>query len=83
MPDNTKTGVTKACFYEPDLNLTYLDMARHYDTAVLPTRVRKPQDKAKVESAVPGRRAPDLGQVEKPDSFQPRRTQPADPRAAR
>lgn len=52
VPDNTKTGVTKACFYEPDLNPTYLDMARHYDTAILPTRVRKPQDKAKVESAV-------------------------------
>jgi len=52
VPDNTRTGVTKACFYEPDLNPTYLDMARHYDTAVLPTRVRKPRDKAKVENAV-------------------------------
>ncbi|MEW6674365.1 MAG: IS21 family transposase [Thermodesulfobacteriota bacterium] len=52
VPDNTKTGVTKACFYEPDLNPTYLDMARYYQTAVLPTRVKKPQDKAKVESAV-------------------------------
>jgi len=52
VPDNTRTGVTKACYYEPELNPTYLDMARHYGTAILPTRVRKPRDKAKVESAV-------------------------------
>jgi transposase len=52
VPDNLKTGVTKACFYEPDINPTYLDMARHYGTIIIPTRVRKPKDKAKVEVAV-------------------------------
>lgn len=52
VPDNLKSGVKQACFYEPDLNPTYRDMAAHYDTAVVPTRVRKPRDKAKVESAV-------------------------------
>lgn len=52
VPDNTKTGVTSACFYEPDLNPTYQDMALHYGTAVLPTRVRRPRDKAKVETGV-------------------------------
>jgi len=52
VPDNLKTGVTKACYYEPDINPTYLDMANHYSTAVLPTRVRKPKDKAKVETGV-------------------------------
>jgi transposase len=52
VPDNWRAGVSKACWYEPDLNPTYADFARHYDTAVLPTRVRKPRDKAKVESAV-------------------------------
>jgi len=52
VPDNTKTGVSKACFYEPDLNPSYLEMAHHYGTAILPTRVRKPRDKAKVESGV-------------------------------
>jgi transposase len=31
---------------------TYLDLARHYGTAILPTRVRRPRDKAKVEVAV-------------------------------
>lgn len=52
VPDNLKTGVTKANYYEPDINLTYQEMAEHYGVAVLPTRVRKPKDKAKVESAV-------------------------------
>lgn len=52
IPDNTKTGVTKACRYEPDLNPTYQEFATHYRLAVLPTRPRKPRDKAKVESAV-------------------------------
>ena len=51
-PDNTKTGVSKACRYEPDLNPTYNEMAAHYSLAVLPARPRKPRDKAKVENAV-------------------------------
>ncbi|MET4130872.1 transposase, partial [Roseovarius sp. MBR-38] len=50
--DNLKAGVTKACFYDPALNRTYADMARHYDTAVVPARPHKPKDKAKVEGAV-------------------------------
>jgi transposase len=52
VPDNLKSGVKDACFYEPDLNPTYLDMARHYGTAIIPARVAKPRDKAKVEVAV-------------------------------
>jgi len=52
IPDNTKTGVTKACRYEPDVNPTYQEFAAHYRIAVLPARPRKPRDKAKVESAV-------------------------------
>lgn len=52
VPDNLKTGVTKPCYYEPDLNPSYHALAEHYGTCVLPTRVRKPKDKAKVESAV-------------------------------
>jgi transposase len=50
--DNLKSGVTKACFYEPAVNRTYADMAAHYDTAVVPARPKKPRDKAKVEVAV-------------------------------
>ncbi len=52
VPDNTKTGVTSACYYEPDLNPTYQEFAQHYGTAVLPTRVNRPKDKAKVEKGV-------------------------------
>ena len=52
IPDNTKTGVSKACRYEPDLNPTYQEMAMHYGLGVLPARPRKPRDKAKVEAGV-------------------------------
>lgn len=52
VPDNLASGVSKSCRYEPDINPTYQDMANHYDTAVLPARVRKPRDKAKVENGV-------------------------------
>ena len=52
VPDNTRTGVTKACRYEPDLNPTYQEMAMHYSVGVLPTRPRKPRDKAKAEVGV-------------------------------
>ncbi len=52
VPDNTRTAVTQPCRYEPDLNPTYLEMAQHYGTAVIPARSRKPRDKAKVESGV-------------------------------
>jgi transposase len=50
--DNLKAGVTAACRYEPGINRTYQELAEHYDTAILPTRPRKPRDKAKVEGAV-------------------------------
>jgi transposase len=50
--DNLKSGITKACFYEPNVNRTYRDMAKHYDTAIVPARPNKPRDKAKVEVGV-------------------------------
>ena len=50
--DNLKTGVKNPCRYEPDLNPVYLDLATHYGTVVIPTRVRKPRDNAKVEVGV-------------------------------
>jgi transposase len=52
VPDNTKTGVTRACRYDPDLNPTYQEMAMHYGVGVVPARPYKPRDKAKVESGV-------------------------------
>jgi transposase len=52
VPDNLKSGVIKTCRYEPDINPTYNDLARHYQTVILPARVRKPRDKAKAEAGV-------------------------------
>jgi transposase len=52
VPDNLKSGVKHPNYYEPDINPSYLEMARHYGTVVIPARVVKPKDKAKVESAV-------------------------------
>ena len=52
VPDNLKSGVTKPCRYEPDINPTYHAMAAHYGTAIIPARVKKAKDKAKVESGV-------------------------------
>lgn len=50
--DNLKSGVTRGCRYEPELNRTFEDFACHYNTAVIATRAAKPRDKAKVEKAV-------------------------------
>lgn len=50
--DNLKSGVTTPCRYEPDIQRTYEEMATHYGTAILPARVVKPRDKAKVEAGV-------------------------------
>jgi transposase len=52
VPDNPKPVVTRACKYEPDINPSFAQMAAHYNVAVIPARVRKPKDKAKVEAAV-------------------------------
>ena len=52
VPDNLKSGVAKAHRYDPDINRAYQDFAEYYQLAVLPARVRKPRDKAKVESGV-------------------------------
>jgi transposase len=54
VPDNLKAGVTAPHLYEPDLNRTYADFARHYGCAVIPARSCRPRDKAKVEAAVQG-----------------------------
>jgi len=52
VPDCLKSAVTKADNYEPIINETFEDFARHYGTAVVPARSRKPKDKALVENAV-------------------------------
>ena len=50
--DNLKSAVIKPDRYEPAINRTYQDMARHYGTTVIPARPYKPRDKAKVEQSV-------------------------------
>jgi transposase len=52
VPDNPRSGVTRADRYEPDLNQTYQEIAAHYGCAVIPARPNKPRDKAKVEVGV-------------------------------
>jgi transposase len=50
--DNLKSGVTRADRYEPEVNRSYQEMLAHYATTALPTRPKKPRDKAKVEYGV-------------------------------
>lgn len=50
--DNLKTGVTKHGKEEIELNRSYQDLAIHYNTAIVPARVRAPKDKAFVEGTV-------------------------------
>jgi transposase len=52
VPDNLKSGITTANRYEPEVNRTYADLARHYGAVVIPARVATPTDKPKVEVSV-------------------------------
>jgi len=52
VPDQLKSAVVLACRYEPGIQRTYAELARHYGTAIVPARPHKPRDKAKVEVAV-------------------------------
>jgi len=51
-PDNLRSGISKACFYDPEINPSYQDLAEQYGTCILPAKVRKPRYKAKAEVAV-------------------------------
>lgn len=52
IPDNLKTGVVKNTRYETILNKSYAEMAEYYETAIVPARVRAPQDKSLAEGTV-------------------------------
>jgi transposase len=52
VPDNLRSGVSKACYYDPQVNPSYLEAARHYNTVILPARPGKPRDKAAAEAGV-------------------------------
>jgi transposase len=63
VPDNLKSGVNRASFYDPEINRSYGMMAAHYGVGVLPARPRKPKDKAKVENGVRFAQACILGRL--------------------
>lgn len=52
VPDQLRSAVSSPSRYEPQVQRTYEELARHYNSAVLPARPAKPKDKAKVEVAV-------------------------------
>ncbi len=52
VPDQLKSGVTRACRYEPGVQRTYAELAEHHGSVVIPARPAKARDKAKVEAAV-------------------------------
>jgi transposase len=52
VPDNLRSGVSRACRYDPDLNPSYQQWAEHYQVAVVPARPYKPKDKSKAEVGV-------------------------------
>jgi transposase len=52
VPDNCRTAVTKSCYYDPTVNRSYNDLAKHYKLAVIPARIRAPRDKGQVEGSV-------------------------------
>jgi transposase len=52
VPDNLKSGINKASFYDPEVNRSYAAMAAHYSVGILPARPRRPRDKAAVEAGV-------------------------------
>ena len=52
VPDNLKSGVSRACRYDPDINPSYQQLSAHYGVAIMPARPRKPQDKSKAEVGV-------------------------------
>jgi transposase len=52
VPDNLKSAVNKASFYDPEVNRSYGAMATHYGVGILPARPRRPRDKAAVEAGV-------------------------------
>ena len=52
VPDNLKVGITHASYYDPVINASYAALIKHYGSAVVPARSRKPRDKPGVENGV-------------------------------
>ena len=52
VPDNTKTAVIHNGWYTQELNTVYHEMAEHYNTAIIPARIKAPKDKPNAEGSV-------------------------------
>lgn len=53
VPDNCKTAVDhNRSWYDQQVNAVYREMAQHYNTAIIPARVRAPKDKPNAEGTV-------------------------------
>lgn len=50
--DNLKAGVIHSNFYEPQIQTQYAEFLEYYGSAPITARVRRPQDKGKVEAGV-------------------------------
>ncbi|OWZ88778.1 hypothetical protein B9J07_36630, partial [Sinorhizobium sp. LM21] len=66
---NLKSGVSRASFYDPEINRSYGMMASHYGVGVLPARPRRPKDKAKVENGMRFAQSCLLGRLRKQTFF--------------
>ena len=72
VPDNIRTAIVKACFYDPEVNRTYAEMAAHYRTAILPARLQEAARQGEGRAGRPDRRALAARPAEAPDVHQPR-----------
>lgn len=52
IPDNPKTSVITTDLFNPELNKSYNEMAKHYGTIVIPARPYRPRDKGADENMV-------------------------------
>ncbi len=52
VPDNLKSAVVKAAFYDPVINRSYQELAKHYDFLISPCLPGKPEHKGGVESDI-------------------------------
>ena len=50
--DNLRAAVSRADWYDPELNAKVAEFCRHYGTVILPTRPAMPHHKGKIEAGV-------------------------------
>ena len=68
--DNLKAGVITPNFYEPTIQIQYAEFLKHYNCAPITARVRRGQDKGKVEAGVKYIKSNFLKRIEHTDFYQ-------------